>query len=132
MTEAEAYIEVAERTLIAAEGALQRSIQAKGGFLAYHAFESAGGAFCRSRGISYPRGHTSKVNAFVRSVQREKFAKHVAELAIALGSLRNPSLYPESQQNGHVLVPRQVLTLAQAERLAGRVRALVKRIARVV
>lgn len=84
MTEAEAYIEVAERALLAAEGALNKLIQEKGAFLAYHAFECTGGAFCRSRGTLYPQKHRAKINTFVSAAKKEKYGKAVSRLAIEL------------------------------------------------
>jgi hypothetical protein len=132
MTEAQVYIEVAEPAVEAGEAALERAIQEKAGFMAYHAFESAGGAFCRSRGTNYPRAHAAKINVLAQAVRRERFAQHVVRLAIELRSLRNLLLYPRALQNGQVERPRSVITEAQARRLLGRVDSLVERIKAVV
>jgi hypothetical protein len=132
MTQAEAYIEVAERAVEAAEAALDRAIQEKAGFLAYHAFESSGGAFCHSRGVPYPIAHGAKINVFAQAARMERFAQHVARLAIELRSLRNLLLYPRALQNGQIERPRSVITEAQARRLLGRVDTLVQRVKSVV
>jgi hypothetical protein len=128
VTEAEAYIEVAERALIAADGALLGGIQEKASFLGYHAFESTGGAFCHSRSVPFPRGHRKKITTFTAAVLRERFGRTVAELAIAYGSLRNPLLYPFALQNGGIQRPQDVITTAQANRLLGRTKALLVRV----
>lgn len=128
MTESKAYIEVAERSLEAAAGALDRNIHEKAGFLTYHAFESTGGAYCRSRGVPYPMGHVAKLNTFKSSARREKYGRSAAELAIVFGSLRNLTLYPHALQNGEIRLPRNTITPAQVTRLMGRTRTLVSRV----
>lgn len=132
MTLAEAYIEVAERAILAAEGALRKAVQEKAGFLAYHAFESSGGAFCVSRGVPYPKRHAKKLNVFSQAVRRERFARQVAQLAIELLSMRELLLYPRPLQNGRIECPKGVITAGQAQRLLGRVNTLVGRIRTVV
>ena len=128
MTEPQAYIEVAERSLEAADGALGKGIQEKAAFLAYHAFESTGGAFCRSRGMNYPAGHKRKINTFISAVRKEHFAKQAIHLAIAYNSLRNALLYPLPIGNGQVRRPLEVITEAQTVRLIGRTESLVSRV----
>jgi hypothetical protein len=128
MTEAQIYIEVAERALTAADGALQKNVQEKASFLGYHAFESTGGAFCKSRGVPFPPGHRKKIATFTAAVRRERFGRTVAELAISYGSLRNPLLYPIPLQNGTIQRPQDVITTGQARRLLGRTKALLVRV----
>lgn len=128
MTEAQAYIEVAERALLAAEGALLKGIQEKAAFLGYHAFESTGGAFCKSRGMQYPRGHHGKINAFNAAARLERYRNLVAALATAYGSLRNLVLYPLPLQNGQVQRPRNVITVAQVRRFLGMTTSLVAKV----
>jgi hypothetical protein len=125
MTESGAYIEIAERALLAAAGALDKGVQEKAGFLGYHAFESSGSAFCRSRGINVPRNHKQKLSTFTASARKEKFGRQVAQLSIEYGSLRNLLLYPRALQNGTVQRPQDVMTLPQARRLMGRTKTLV-------
>lgn len=122
-----AYLEIAERALLAADGAQNNSVHEKATFMGYHAFESIGGAFCTNRGKSYPRAHTSKINVFVNEVRHESYAVHVAQLAISYSSLRNAVLYP-SVIHGHVTEPKNVITNTQAGRLIGRTKSLVNKI----
>jgi hypothetical protein len=128
MTEAQAYIHVAERSLVAADGALDRSVHEKASFLGYHALESTGGAFCHSRGVPFPRGHRKKITTFTAAVRRERFGRTVAELAIAFSSLRNPLLYPAALQDGSIQQPQDIITAGQTKRLLGRTKALVARV----
>lgn len=126
MTESEAYVEVAERALNAAKGALEKGIHEKAGFLGYHAFESTGGAFCSSRGIPVPRSHKAKITTFVAAARNERSGRTIAKLAIAYGSLRNPLLYPKPLQNGTMQRPQEFITPAQTTRLLGRTKALLE------
>jgi len=128
LSQAKAYIEVAERSLFASEGALIKGIHEKATFLGYHAFESAGGAFCTHRGVAYPRGHGGKIAKFVNESRRERYALHVAQLAIAYGSLRNAVLYPAVSAGGSIIEPKNVISNAQARRLIGRTETLVRKI----
>lgn len=128
MSEAKAYVEVAERSLSASEGALSKNIHEKATFLGYHAFESIGGAFCTHRGVAYPRGHGGKITKFVHESRHERYAQQVAQLAIAYGSLRNAVLYPAVTASGLVTEPKNVISDAQARRLLGRTETLVQKI----
>jgi hypothetical protein len=128
VSEAKAYAEIAERALLASDGALEKGIHEKAAFLGYHAFESLGGAFCANNGAAYPRGHGGKINMFVSEARRERFARHVALLAIEYGSLRNAVLYPAVTTTGAIQEPKTVLSDPQARRLLGRTRALAKKI----
>lgn len=127
----DAYVEVAERALLAADGAQSNSVHEKATFMGYHAFESIGGAYCTNRGHRFPRSHPGKVREFVTKSARERFALQAAELAIAYGSLRNSVLYP-AEVNGHVNRPKDVISSAQAVRLIGRTKALVDKVKRVL
>lgn len=124
-----AYLRIATRALDAADAAGDSGVQEKAGFLAYHAFESAGGALCSSKGISYhPASHRQKVERFVGEAKREKFAVSAAQLAIEVSSIRNRLLYPQVQPDGSAALPENLISVAQAKRLAGRVRVLVGRV----
>ena len=127
MTLSDVYLEVAERALMAADAALAETVQEKAAFLGYHAFESTGGAFCAARGVQYPLNHASKLNVFKAAARAEKYARAVAELAIAAGWLETCCL-PQVLGGGTVKRPRQVITEPQARRLLGRVRALTTRV----
>ncbi len=122
-----AYFEVAERALLAADGAQNNAVHEKASFMGYHAFESVGGAFCTKRGKSYPRDHAKKIRMFVQQTKREPYARHVVHLAIAYGSLRNAVLYP-SLLHGRVTEPKSVISNTQAKRLIGVTKSLVGKI----
>ncbi len=128
MSEAKAYLEVAERALLASDGALEKGIHEKAAFLGYHAFESVGGAFCRNRGVTFPMAHNAKVNKFVSEVRNEKYARKVAKLAIEYSSIRNAVLYPAVATTGLIREPKSVLSFPQAKRLISRTSALVREI----
>ena len=124
-----AYLRVTSRALDAADAAGDSGVQEKAGFLSYHAFESAGGAFCISRGIIYhPASHRQKVERFVREARAEKFSASVAQLAIEVASIRNRLLYPQVLPDGSAGLPEDLISIAQAKRLAGRVRVLAGRV----
>jgi hypothetical protein len=128
MAEAEAYMKVAERALIASDGALAKGIHEKATFLGYHAFESLGGAFCARKGTTYPRSHSSKINRFVSESKHERYAVQVAQLAISYGSLRNSVLYPVVAPSGAIIEPKSVISDSQARRLLGRTESLLKKV----
>lgn len=122
-----AYLEIAERALLAADGAQSNAVHEKATFMGYHAFESIGGAFCTNRGKSYPLAHASKITMFVHEAMHESYAVHVAQLATSYRFLRNAVLYP-SVLHGHVTEPKNVITNTQAIRLVGRTKSLVKKV----
>lgn len=125
----QSYLRVAHRSLAAADAAIAHNIQEKAGFLAYHAFESTGGALCSSRGVTYhPASHLKKMHRFVATAGPERFGAAVAQVAAEVASLRNALLYPRVLQNGYIGMPEDVLTNTQATRLVGRVRALEARV----
>lgn len=125
-----AYLKIAGRALDAAAACSDARVHEKAGFLAYHGFESAGGAYCEHHGTTYPKSHKRKVQEFVAAVKRERFGKAVAQLAIELASVRNLLLYPRVRPDGSVCLPEDVITAAQARRLVGRLRALVGQVGR--
>jgi hypothetical protein len=128
MAEAKAYLAVAERALLASDGALANGVHEKATFLGYHAFESLGGAFCARKGAHYPLGHASKLKKFVSESKHKSYAVHVAQLAISFGSLRNAVLYPAVAPNGTVIEPKNVISESQARRLIGRTESLLKKV----
>jgi hypothetical protein len=121
-----AFIRVAERSLSAAEAALTRAVHEKAGFLGYHAFESAGGAYCTSRNVQFhPANHPEKMRRFVVACRHERFALKAAALAAEIVALRNALLYPRRLADNHVVRPEQVISEAQVRRLLGRITRLV-------
>lgn len=128
-----AYMRVAERSLGAGSDAAGGGFQEKAGFLAYHAFESVGGALCEARGVRYhPASHHAKLSRFVQTARQERFARAAAALASQVGSLRSRALYPRSIGNGQIELPEDVITNAEARRLLGRIRALQQTVRSVV
>lgn len=128
MSEAKVYLEVAERAPIASYGALTNGIHEKATFLGYHAFESLGGAFFICKGTPYPRGHVQKINRFVSKSKHERYARHVAQLAISYSSLRDAVLYPAVTASGAIIEPKNVISDSQARRLIGRTESLLKKV----
>lgn len=129
------FLRVAERALNAAEAAMKDidAVHEKAGFLAYHAFESAGGAYCSSRSVAYhPASHPQKISRFVNACKQERFALQVAALAIEVASLRNLLLYPKLLNSGAVCLPENLITKEQAKRLLPRIRRLTEKVRRVI
>ena len=84
------------------------------------------GAFWTSRGVAYhPASHRQKIERFVRAAKAEKFAASMAQLAVEVASIRNRLLYPQVLPDGSAELPENLISVAQAKRLAGRVRVLV-------
>jgi len=123
-----AYLEIAERSIKSGEASLNAGIHEKAGFLLYHAFESSGGAYCSSKGETYPYSHQKKINMFVSSSRGERYSIHASQLAVELKSLRNLLLYPDETPHGHISLPKNQITPDQTKRLLGRVSSLIKRI----
>jgi hypothetical protein len=124
----DAFLRIASRSLDAADASADRSVQEKAGFLAYHSFESCGGAFCNARGIHFhPLSHPEKIRRFVTGARSERYARQVAQLAAEVKSLRNAFLYPRTI-NGAIAMPEDTITVAQARRLVGRLRSLAQRV----
>jgi hypothetical protein len=127
------YLRVAERSLDAGAHSVDGGFQEKAAFLAYHAFESVGGAFCEARGVRYhPASHPGKLTRFIQSARQERFARAAATLASQVGSLRNRVLYPRAIGNGRVELPESVITAVQARRLLGRIRSLRKEVSEAI
>lgn len=122
----EAYREIAIRALDAAHAALAARRQEKATFLAYHAFESLGGALSATKAQPYPLKHQRKLNQFVALAQPYKFGRAVAALAITLASLRNRCLYPEEHPGGVVTVPKDVVPESLARSLLSRVGGIAR------
>jgi len=101
--------------------------------MAYHAFEGIGGAFCNAHGVKYhPANHPEKLRRFVTAARKERFAPAAAALAVEVAALRNLLLYPHVLPDGRVQRPEEVMTLAQARRLVGRVRTLAGQVERAI
>ena len=128
MTITKLYSRIADRALVAADRTLAAQVHENAAFFGYHAFESLGGALCHRNGKPYPFVHKKKIKVFVHEAKYEKYAKHVAELAIAYGSLRNALLYPIVRPGGCLQEPIHSITHAQATRLVGRTKSLAIRV----
>lgn len=121
-----AYNEVTQRYTTAASGAIDDDLAEAAGFLAYHAFESAGGALTTHLGDNYSKSHKGKLNQFTQHAMRLGAGIAVAQLAIQLASTRNKFLYPEQRPDGRVVRPSDVITNTQATKLQKRVRGIVE------
>ena len=132
MAEKDIYIDLAWRALSAGDAAVNNSAHEYGGFLAYHAFESTGGALCRSRGVEYPRKHNRKINAFLAQANRNRIGRQVAAAAIRIASIRNECLYPIPQPAGSHIHPRDQLSATNVRTMLRRTRGIVRMVSRLL
>ena len=102
--------------------------------MAYHAFESLGGAVLSYRGKPYSFKHGAKLNSFKSEAKvfGRPIQTRVAELCIVLASVRSSTLYPEELPHGVVARPSMRFTVPQARRLIGRVKSLLNRVAQAM
>jgi hypothetical protein len=123
------YQRIAERALLACDASLAAGIHEKAGFLAYHAFESAGCALAAHVGLPVGGGvkHTTKIRHFQSAARTLRNEKPVAALAVTLSNLRNSMLYPvPNRTTGSAQIPERVITPAEAKELRKRVGGIVK------
>lgn len=128
----DAYLEVCDRSLEAADASSSAGVHEKACFLTYHAFESVGGALAASKRVKYPSSHSKKINQFVRLTKATPHAHAVGSLAITLSSLRNLALYPREQPDGSASPPSSTISKSIASKLLKRVRGLVPRVRKYV
>ena len=132
MTEKEIYIEIAQRFIQCCSDQISNNInfQETIGFKSYHAFESIGGAFNSHLGFSVPWKHETKIKSFVGNYRRNAFSTinplTIAKMAIALNSMRNKYLYPDSTPVG-LKAPKDQITLPQAKQLTSQVNGIIRR-----
>jgi hypothetical protein len=121
------YIRIAERATLAANAALSAGAQEKAGFLAYHAFESSGGALGTHLGYSMGKAvsHNLKLKRFQEAAKKVGLSKRVALLAVRLGGMRNLFLYPHVLPDGSIIAPEDQITAAKAKELVKEVVNLV-------
>ena len=124
------YLDVAERSLVAAQATQDRGLSEKTCFLTYHAFESLGGAWAASAKVRYPLSHPKKLNMFVTLTRARPYGRAVPYLAIALASLRNRSLYPQTKPGGAVVAPKDNISPAVAVTLLNRTGGLARAVAK--
>jgi hypothetical protein len=128
----DAYLEVCERSLEAADASSSAGIHEKACFLAYHAFESVGGALAASKKVKYPNAHQGKINQFMRLAKATPHRYAVGRLAIQLSSLRNLCLYPVKQADGSARSPSSSISKSNAAKLLKEVRGVVTRVRKYV
>jgi len=128
------YIDLALRALSAGDAAVNNSAHEYGEFLAYHAFESTGGALCRSRGVVYPRSHEKKIDAFRVQASRHPIGRQVAAVAIRFASIlkRNECLYPIPLPGGSHTRPRDQLSATSVRIMLRRARGIVRIVSRLL
>jgi hypothetical protein len=109
------YIRVAERAVQAGKAALKAGTHEKASFLAYHAFESSGGALGTHVGLDMGKtvSHAVKLSRFLQAARTAGFPRLVADLSIRLSSMRNRFLYPEEQPDGTIKAPEDQITPAK-------------------
>ena len=132
MNEKEIYIDLAQRAISAGAAATDKSAHEYGGFLAYHAFESTGGALCKSRGIIYPRSHNRKINTFVCHAYRFGIGHQVAAAAIRIASIRNDCLYPIPQPDGSHIHPKHNLSATIVKEMLRKARGIIRIVNRLL
>jgi len=120
------YLDIVERSLVAAQATQDRGLSEKTCFLTYHAFESLGGAWAASAKVRYPQSHSKKLNTFMSLTRARPYGRTVAYLAIALGSLRNRSLYPQTEPGGAVVAPKDNISPTVAVTLLKRTGGLAR------
>ena len=132
MDEKDIYIDLAERAIDAADASIDNAAHEYGGFLAYHAFESSGGALCKSRGVYYPRPHNRKINSFVIQANRSGIGHQVAGAAIRIASIRNECLYPIPQPDGSHRHPKNNLSATIVKMMVRRAKGIVRAVNRII
>lgn len=120
------YMDIANRSILAAEAIASVNLQEAISFFAYHAFESMGGALCEHLNVTYPKSHDKKINQFVAVSGKTNHQKSVKRVAERLESLRNVLLYPQELSDGAYLRPSQQITLDQAKDLLKRVKGVYR------
>lgn len=120
------YLEIAERSLDSAKLCDNAGINESCVFHAYHAFESAGGAFIDHIAQDYPMGHRAKINKFTAEARRIGSERQVGAVAIALNTYRNQMLYPQKNPDGTVTAPKDVVSKRDASKLRSRASGIVK------
>lgn len=127
----DAYLEIVQRSIEAAEVTLSASLQEAASFHAYHAFESLGGALCASLGEEYSMEHTKKINQFVAIANRGMFRQHighgVSNVAMIISSIRNKCLYPQ-ESNDEVISPNQFIDDTDVSDLLKRVKGICNKV----
>ena len=132
MDEKDIFVDLAWRALSAGDAAVNNSAHEYGGFLAYHAFESTGGALCRSRNVVYPRNHNRKINAFLAQANRNRIGRQVAAAAIRIASIRNECLYPIPQPGGSHTHPKDSMSITIVKSLLRRTKGIVRMVSRIL
>jgi hypothetical protein len=126
----EAYLDVVDRSLAAADILLAQGHHESAAFYAYHAFESLGAALCASRGVAYPKNsHVKKINVFraTASTVNHPIAYNVNMVAVLVASVRNECLYPKDYGgSGSYDCPRVHITGPQAGDLIRRVKGVLR------
>jgi hypothetical protein len=104
-----AYLQIIERSLIAAEKSLTSHMNEL----------SLGGALVSSAGKPNPENSNRRLSAFHKEVRRQglepRYLSRVSKLAIIIASLRNEILHPTVHPDGAVTAPNDVLSKAELE-----------------
>ena len=125
------YQRIAIRTLDAARVTLDAGINEIAAFNCYHAYESTASALAVS--LHSPHGggvhHKDKLNIFLQCVEQignDRILHQVRRLNGRIESLRNKLLYPtQSRYSQIIIIPENVITPEQVERLLQNVQVVV-------
>ena len=125
----DAYREIAERHLTAAQLILDARLPEIAVFHCYHAFESIA---CAALSLHEPIPflHSRKIQRFTSRFKHERFWFGASVLAFSLGSLRNRCLYPIPGRR--LRSPSSEFTLIEATELLRRVRGSVESVRRAL
>lgn len=126
----DAYIEIAQRAGAAAEATSVPAYREFAVFLAYHSFESVGGALVESYGQFYPRVHPKKMNVFV-ATSPPQVKRQVQAVATVVSSLRDRMLYPEQTAEG-VVRPKDRMKDSDVADICRRVRGVVAMVEKLI
>lgn len=129
-----AYLRVADRSIVAAEAAINSGVQEKAAFLSYHAFEASGSALAVHTGLPVGKGvsHPSKLKQFLQAARKVGFEKKVSRLCVRLAPMRNLLLYPEQRPIGLIVLPEDQISVAKAQQLIKEVRHVVQLVRRSI
>lgn len=123
----DAFIRIAERSIEAADAALNAGVQEKSAFLSYHAFESSGSALGTHFGLEMGKNvsHPAKLRRFVHAAKKIRIEYQVTLLSIKLTSMRNKFLYPEILPGKRIVKPENQITDVASRKLLREVKHVV-------
>lgn len=125
-TLSEAYRDIAERHVRAAQTVLAEGLHEVAIFHCYHAFESIACAAIALRSSAIPARHRAKIQRFVLLYRPYRFGLGAATLAALVEPLREQAIYPI--RDTVIAAPREAFTPGNARDLIRRVDGMVRTI----